>query len=82
LGTGGILPLLALTISSRFPMASFARVMGLSAITIPFGAMSPVLAGWAYDSFGTYNYLFIALMGIIILVSVMVYFLPRPTSAN
>ena len=82
LGTGGILPLLALTISSRFPVASFARVMGLSAITIPLGAMSPVLAGWSYDSFGTYNYLFMSLLLVIMLISVVVSFLPQPTGSS
>ena len=82
LGTGGILPLLALTISSRFPVASFARVMGLSAITIPLGAMSPVLAGWSYDSFGTYNYLFMSLLFVIMVISVVVSFLPQPTGSS
>ena len=82
LGTGGILPLLALTISSRFPVASFARVMGLSAITIPLGAMSPVLAGWSYDSFGTYNYLFMSLLLVIMVISVVVSFLPQPTGSS
>ncbi|MDC0214827.1 MFS transporter, partial [Gammaproteobacteria bacterium] len=77
LGTGGILPLLALTISSRFPISSFGRVMGLSAITIPMGALSPVLAGWSYDEFGTYSYLFIALMLVILLVVLMVRWLPK-----
>jgi MFS family permease len=82
LGTGGILPLLALTISSRFPIASFGRVMGLSAITIPMGAFSPVLAGWSYDLFGTYVYLFMALLGVIALVSMMVRWLPKPSTVN
>ena len=80
LGTGGILPLLALTISSRFPISSFGRVMGLSAITIPMGALSPVLAGWSYDEFGTYSYLFIALMLVILLVVLMVRWLPKSTA--
>lgn len=82
LGTGGILPLLALTISSRFPIASFGRVMGLSAITIPMGAFSPVLAGWSYDIFGTYVYLFMALLMVIVLVSMMVRWLPKPSTVD
>jgi cyanate permease len=56
--------------------------MGLSAITIPMGAFSPVLAGWSYDLFGTYVYLFMALLGVIALVSMMVRWLPKPSTVN
>ena len=82
LGTGGILPLLALTISSRFPTASFGRVMGLSAITIPMGAFSPVLAGWSYDVFGTYVYLLTGLLLVIALVVLMVRWLPKTSATS
>ena len=81
LGTGGILPITALTISSRFPLGSFARVIGLSAITVPFGAMSPVLAGWSHDELGSYDYLLMVLMLMVALISVLIYFLPRPKNS-
>ena len=80
LGTGGILPLLALTISSRFPSASFGRVMGLSAITIPIGALSPVLAGWSYDSLGTYNYVLGGLLCVVVPVALLIKWLPQPNT--
>jgi len=76
------LPLLALTISSRFPTASFGRVMGLSAITIPMGAFSPVLAGWSYDVFGTYVYLFTGLFLVVMLVVLMVRWLPKISATS
>lgn len=55
LAGGGILPMLGLLISARFPVAAFGRVMGLLMLTITLGAAGPIIAGWVYDVRGSYD---------------------------
>ena len=67
---GGILPLMGLMYSYRFGVASFGRVMGFGMLTIMAGAMSPIIAGWVYDLFGSYDYALVALIILLIPVAV------------
>jgi MFS family permease len=67
---GGILPLMGLMYGSRFGVASFGRVMGFGMLTIMAGAMSPIIAGWVYDVFGSYDYALLALIAILLPVGV------------
>ncbi len=65
LSGGGILPLMGVIFGARFGAASFGRVMGLVMLNVTFGAMAPVIAGWVYDVWGSYD---IALWGMLALV--------------
>lgn len=60
--TGGILPLNGIIISSRFGVASFGKVMGLISLFLMLGAFGPLLAGWIYDSTGSYDMAFSVLL--------------------
>jgi MFS family permease len=72
---GSILPLMGLMYSSRFGTASFGRVMGLGTLTIMFGSISPIMAGWTYDVFASYNYAYIALGAILLPAAVGMFYL-------
>ena len=61
LSGGSILPLMGLIYSARFGTVSFGRVMGFGTLTILAGATSPIMAGWTYDVFASYNYAYVAL---------------------
>ena len=49
--------------------------MGFGMLTIMAGAMSPIIAGWVYDLFGSYDYALVALIVLLILVAVAVAWL-------
>lgn len=66
LSGGSILPLMGLIYSARFGTASFGRVMGFATLTILAGSTSPILAGWAYDVFASYNYAYAVLAVIMV----------------
>ncbi|MDA8703307.1 MFS transporter [Pseudomonadales bacterium] len=66
LSGGSILPLMGLIYSARFGTASFGRVMGFGTLTILAGSTSPIMAGWVYDVFGSYNYAYIVLASIMV----------------
>jgi MFS family permease len=72
---GSILPLMGLMYSSRFGTASFGRVMGLGTLTIMFGSISPIMAGWTYDVFASYNYAYVALGAILLPTAVGMFYL-------
>ncbi len=66
LSGGSILPLMGLIYSARFGTASCGRVMGFATLTILAGSTSPILAGWAYDVFASYNYAYAVLAVIMV----------------
>jgi len=72
---GSILPLMGLMYSSRFGTASFGRVMGFGTLTIMFGSISPIMAGWTYDVFASYNYAYAALGAILLPAAVGMFYL-------
>jgi hypothetical protein len=72
---GSILPLMGLMYSSRFGTASFGRVIGLGTLTIVFGSISPIVAGWTYDVFSSYNYAYLSLTAILIPAAISMFYL-------
>ena len=52
--------------SARFGAAAFGRVMGFVMVNITLGAVTPIIAGWIYDIYGSYD---IALYGLIVLAT-------------
>jgi MFS family permease len=75
LSGGSILPLMGLMYSARFGTASFGRVMGFGTLTILAGSTSPIIAGWAYDVFGSYNYAYIVLAAILVPAAIAMRYL-------
>ncbi|HIF96777.1 MAG TPA: MFS transporter [Myxococcales bacterium] len=56
LGLGGIAPLQAALLARSFPGGNFSRAMGLIApLMIPFQIAGPPLAGWIFDTQGSYE---------------------------
>ena len=78
LSGGGILPLMGIIFGARFGAASFGRVMGFVMLSIMVGAISPVMAGWVYDSTGSYDWAFYALIAVAIPAAFAMYRLPKP----
>ena len=67
LSGGGILPMMGVIFSARFGAAAFGRVMGFVMVNITLGAVTPIIAGWIYDIYGSYD---IALYGLIVLATI------------
>lgn len=56
LGLGGIAPLQAALVAQSFPGGNFSRAMGLiGPLMIPFQVAGPPLAGWIFDTQGSYE---------------------------
>tara|TARA_B100000767_G_scaffold13334_1_gene12845 strand:- start:155 stop:1366 length:1212 start_codon:yes stop_codon:yes gene_type:complete len=75
LSGGSILPLMGLIYSARFGTVSFGRVMGFGTLTIVAGSTSPIMAGWAYDAFGSYNYAYMVLAAITVPAAIAMWYL-------
>ena len=56
--TGGILPLSGYIIASNFGAASFGKVMGMVTLFLTMATFGPLLAGWAFDTTGSYDLAF------------------------
>ena len=78
LSGGGILPLMGLIFGARFGAASFGRVMGFVMISVLFGAMAPVVAGWVYDQYGTYDFALWGMLCLLLPAMVAITRLPQP----
>lgn len=78
LAGGGILPMLGLVFGARFGVEAFGRVMGLVMLTITFGAVGPVAAGWVYDVTGSYDVAFLMFQGLFLPGVVLMRRLPPP----
>jgi len=78
LAGGGLLPVMALIVGARFPLASFGRVMGLMMLTLAFGAVGPVLAGHLHDVTGSYQVAMLLFAGLLVPAMVVMSRLPAP----
>ena len=70
LSGGGILPMMGVIFSARFGAAAFGRVMGFVMVNVTLGAVTPIIAGWIYDIYGSYD---LALYGLIFLASIAAF---------
>jgi MFS family permease len=78
LAGGGILPLMGVIFGARFGAASFGRVMGFVMLNVLVGALAPVMAGWVYDTTGTYEFALLGLLALIVPAVVAMWRLPAP----
>jgi MFS family permease len=76
LATGGVLPLSALVVGSRFGAENFGQVMGLVNAGMTLGAVGPLLAGWVFDQTGSYEPAFLAFLVALIPGAVLMAWLP------
>jgi cyanate permease len=77
---GGILPLMGMIFGSRFGVASFGRVMGFVMLSFSLSAVGPLLAGWVYDSTGSYDAAFLTFLALFIPVAIAMRWLPSAES--
>ena len=58
-GFGGMIVCLMAVLSNYYGTRVYPSVVGLAlAVQTTFGAIAPIVAGWAYDRYKTYNYCF------------------------
>jgi len=82
LAGGGILPFFGVVFGSRFGSVSFGRVMGFAMLTMTFGSLGPLLAGWAYDLTGSYDVAFQSFALLLLPAAIAMVWLPSPETAR
>jgi MFS family permease len=76
-GMGGFMPLRPPIIREYFGTQSFGTIFGLTSIFITIGAVtSPPIAGWVYDTFGTYNPIWLILGGLTMVGAMVMLIIP------
>jgi MFS family permease len=82
---GGIMPLYAVLARDAFPARLMGTVIGGTAMAGSLGmALGPSVGGWIYDSFASYQGLYVAAFGMGIAATFMAFFFPtakRPAIA-
>lgn len=80
LATGGVLPMSALVVGSRFGAENFGRVMGLVNAGMTLGSVGPLLAGWVFDRTGSYEVAFLVFLVALLPGAVLMTWLPSIAS--
>lgn len=76
-GMGGFMPIRPPIIREYFGTQSFGTIFGLTSIFITIGAVaSPPLAGWVYDTLGTYNPMWLILGGLAMVGAIVMLIIP------
>jgi predicted MFS family arabinose efflux permease len=83
LGLGGIAPLQAALLARSFPGGNFSRAMGLiGPLMIPFQVAGPPLAGWIFDTQGSYEMAIWIFMASTLASGVIISLLKLPDTAG
>ena len=75
-GFGGMIVCMMAVLSNYYGTQAYPSLVGLALATqTTFGAIAPIVAGWAYDRFGTYNYCFyfiavVCVAGVVLLLTI------------
>jgi MFS family permease len=75
-GFGGMIVCIMAVLSNYYGTQAYPSLVGLALATqTTFGAIAPIVAGWAYDRFGTYNYCFyfiavVCVAGVVLLLTI------------
>jgi sugar phosphate permease len=78
IGMGAVMPMTPVLRARYFGRKSFGTIAGWSrALTIPVGVIGPVLAGWIFDTTGSYEIAFL-LFAVTLGISVVVMLFVRP----
>ena len=78
LAGGGILPIMAVIVGARFPVAHFGRVMGLVMLSLTVASLGPILAGRVFDVAGSYDPAFLLFAALLVPGMVAMIWLPPP----
>jgi nitrate/nitrite transporter NarK len=77
-GMGAVMPMTPVLRARYFGRKSFGTIAGWSrALTVPVGVVGPVLAGWIYDTTGSYEIAF-QLFAITLAISVVIMLFVTP----
>jgi len=76
LATGGVLPMMGVTYSSRFGTLAFGKVLGLVNLFMMIGSFGSILSGWIFDLTGSYNTAFWTFLVLLIPAMIALYWLP------
>ena len=76
-GMGGFMPIRPPIIREYFGTQNFGTIFGLTSIFITIGAVaSPPLAGWVYDTLGTYDPMWLILGGLAMVGAIVMLIIP------
>jgi len=82
-GTAATTPLAILMRARYFGRKAYGSIAGVSSlIGSPLGVISPIYAGWVYDTSGSYTTAFAVLAALPILSALMIYFARPPVSED
>lgn len=74
LGFGGANVLRAAFLMEHFGTAGFGKMIGILMGAASFGGiMGPFIAGWAFDTFGTYHYIWLLYFGIMAVSTLLIF---------
>jgi MFS family permease len=76
-------PLILISISRYFGRKAFGAICGTAVMFMsPAAFISPVLAGWIFDSTGSYSAAFFVFASISLLIIILLSFLKTPVTKN
>ena len=83
LAYGGVMPLYSVLAREYFPPRLLGTVLGAATMTSSIGmAFGPLGGGWLYDTFGTYNWLYIASAAVGLAAAAMALAFPPPRKSE
>jgi len=78
-GFGGRPPMLHALRGEYFGRSAYGTITGLSGLFMSIGMMvAPVVAGWVFDAYGTYRWVFLILAAASVVASIVMLFATRP----
>jgi len=81
LGVGGWLPTMSMLVSTNFGLVAYGAIFGMIGFTQSFGsATGPLAAGYLYDAFGTYHWVFIIIIASYVVSTSSILAVRRPKS--
>jgi MFS family permease len=83
LAYGGVMPLYAVLARDYFSPQVMGTVLGAATMAASFGmSVGPIAGGWLYDSFGSYNWLYISSAGLGLAAVAMSFAFPPPAKQD
>ena len=83
MGMGGFMPIRSPIIREYFGTQNFGTILGLTSVFITIGAvMSPPLAGWVYDTWGTYDPAWLVLGCLAMIGALVILLLPAASKQD
>jgi len=81
IGLGGLTPLMAPILREHFGTRNFGTILGAAGIFSTLGMIiTPTLAGWIFDTRGTYEPIWLILCGMVMLGVALILTVPRASS--